>query len=113
MLTCLGSTWQQTWQALPSRISPQAIGPVLHLLACLPADVNLLSKGDGGIVVGDLTRGRAVAASERNAVVDVENSRLSARRPDHRGGGDLILLGVYLPINPGISASDGCLSRGL
>lgn len=75
--------------------------------------MNLLSKGDGGIVVGDLTRGRAVAASERNAVVDVENSRLSTGRPDYRGGGDLILLGVYLPINPCISASDGCLSRGL
>lgn len=79
----------------------------------MPADVDLLGEGDGGVVVGDLARGGSVARREGDAVVDVEDAGGAAGRPDDGGGGDLVLLGVDLAVGPDPAAVDGGAGRGL
>lgn len=82
--------------------------------ARLPRDVNLLGESDGRIVVGELAVGSAVGAAERNAVVDVQDTGGSARRPDYGSGLDLVLLGVDLAVGEGTATSHGhACSRGL
>lgn len=58
--------------------------------------MELLGEGNGSIVVGQLTSSVGIRGSERDAVVDVEDTGRSARRPDGGGGLDLILLGIDL-----------------
>ena len=58
--------------------------------------MDLLRQGDGGVVVGNGAGGARVGRRQRDAVVDVEDARGAAGRPDDGGGGDQILLGVYL-----------------
>lgn len=85
----------------------------LLLLALPPAEVELLSKGDGGIIIGDLSAGRAVGAREGDAVVDVEDAVGAARGPDVAGRGDLVVLGVDLALGPDTATLDrGLRGRG-
>ena len=84
-----------------------------HLfLACLPGEVDLLSEGDGGIVVGELANGGAVGAGEGDTVVDVEDAVGAARGVDVAGGGDGVGLGVDLALGPDAASADGGLGRG-
>lgn len=99
--------------AYPSSLSLCLAQILLHLFARLPADVHLLSKGDSGVVVRDLTRGGRVARRQRNAVVDVEDSTSATRRPDDRGRRNLVLLGVHLAVGPKPAAVDRGSGRGL
>lgn len=75
--------------------------------------MHLLGEGNGGVVVGDLAVGAGVAAGQRDAVVDVEEARLAAGRPDDRRRGHLVLLGVDLAVGPDAAARQGGLGRGL
>lgn len=54
----------------------------------MPVDVNLLGKCDGSIVIGDRAKRSGVAAGQGNAVVDIEETRSTARRPDDSRGGN-------------------------
>lgn len=71
-----------------------------------PGDVELLSEGDGGIIVGDEARRGAVGAGEGDAVVDVEDAVSAARREDVAGRRDLVRLGVHLALLPDAAARD-------
>lgn len=75
--------------------------------------MHLLGEGNGGVVVRDLAKGRAVGRRESNAVVHVEYARGAARRPDDGSGGDQILLGVDVAIGPETATDDGGLGGGL
>lgn len=83
-----------------------------HLFAGAPGDVDLLGEGNGGVVVGDLADGSAVAAGEGDAVVDVEDAAGAAGRVDVAGGGDAVGLGVDLARLPDAAACDGGLGGG-
>jgi hypothetical protein len=74
--------------------------------------VDLLSEGDGGIVVGDLAGLGGVAGGEGNAVVDVEDAAGAAGRVDVAGGRDAVGLGVDLAVLPQAAAGDHGLGRG-
>ena len=67
-------------------------------LATTPIEEELVNEAavdaDGGVVVADVTLGIAVSAGQRNAVVDVEDTVGTARRPDNRGIVNDIFLGV-------------------
>ncbi len=41
--------------------------------------MDLLGEGNGGVIIGDLTKGGRVFARESNAVVDVEDAGSTAR----------------------------------
>lgn len=58
--------------------------------------MDLLRQGDGRVVVGDGAVGRRVGRHQRDAVVDVQDARGAAGRPDDGGRGDKILLSVDL-----------------
>lgn len=66
--------------------------------ALLPGNVELLSEGNGGIVVGKLSGSVALGAGQGNAVVDVEDTGSTAWRPDSSGRFDAVSLGIYLPV---------------
>lgn len=50
--------------------------------------MNLLGECDGSIVIGDRAKRSGVAAGQGNAVVDIEETRSTARRPDDSRGGN-------------------------
>ena len=58
--------------------------------------MDLLGESDSGVIVRNLTESGRVTASQRNAVVDIENSGGATRRPDDSGSGNLVLLGINL-----------------
>lgn len=74
--------------------------------------MDLLGKGNSGVVVGDLADGGAVAAGERDAVVDVEDAVGAAGRVDVARGRDLVVLGVDLAVGPDAAARDRGPGRG-
>ena len=91
---------------------PESMTSSHLLLARLPDKVDLLGEGNGGIIVGDGTRGRAVGGCEGNAVVDVEHALGAAWRVDVTRGGHLVRLGVHIALLPDTAAADGSLGRG-
>lgn len=54
--------------------------------ALLPCNVELLSEGNGSIIVGELSSSGAVGGSEGDAVVHIEDTVGAAWRPDGSGG---------------------------
>lgn len=60
--------------------------------------MQLLSKRDRGIIIRHFPRSTGVLARERDAVVDVEDARVAAGRPDGGCGFDRVLLGVDLAV---------------
>lgn len=77
-----------------------------------PGQVDLLGKGNSGVVVGNLADGGAVAAGERDAVVDIEDAVGAAGRVDVARGRDLVVLGVDLAVGPDAAARDRGPGRG-
>lgn len=73
--------------------------------------MDLLGESDGGVVVGEDTGGLGVAAGERNAVVDVEDTVGTAGREDVACRGDSVGLGVDLALLPDAASRDGGLCR--
>lgn len=69
--------------------------------------MQLLGERDGRIIVGQLTSRLGVLASQRNAVVDVQDAVGAAGRPDSGGGLDAVLLGVDLAVGEGATADEG------
>lgn len=81
-------------------------------LAPAPSNVELLSEGNGSVVVGDHAESVGVGRGEGNAVVDVEDAAGAARRVDVAGRRDLVRLGVDLTGRPDAAARDGGLGGG-
>ena len=71
-----------------------------------------MSECDCGIVVRQLTC-RGALRSERNAVVDVENTGGAAWRPDSSGRLDFVGFGVDLASQKIAAAAEARLRRGL
>lgn len=72
----------------------------LHLLGTLsPLEKHLLCERDSRIIVRHLASSSATRwCSEGNAVVDIQDARCAARRPNNRSILDNINLGVNLAI---------------
>jgi hypothetical protein len=74
--------------------------------------MQLLGERNSRIIVAELSAGGRVLASQRDAVVNVEDAVGSTRRPDGGGSLDAVLLGVDLAVEQGAAAVErgaGCL----
>ena len=56
--------------------------------------MQLLRESNSGVIVGELTSSLGVLRRKREAVVDVQDAIVAARRPDDGCGLDFVGLGV-------------------
>jgi hypothetical protein len=74
--------------------------------------VHLLCERNGGIIVGKLAISTRVGGPQADAVVDVQDTRGAAGRPDDSSSLDVVLLGIHLSVDKSAAAGGAHAGRG-